>query len=274
METMIVDGRAIAQDILDTVRGTLDGTPLLMRAIVMEPTGATQSYLRAKARAAEAAGIAFEAVTLPDNARTEEVIEAARAPGADAVIVQLPLPPHINTEAVLAAIPLQVDADALSPAARAAGVPVPPVAAAVEEILARSGVAVAGARAAVIGKGRLVGEPVATRLAALGASVESFDDRTFDPSALAAADIIVSGAGVAHLVTSDMIKDGAALIDAGTSEAPAADAAGARILGDIDPAAAAKASVYTPVPGGVGPVTVACLMRNAAQLRAGNIQVL
>lgn len=265
---MIVDGRAIAQDILESVRKMVDGKPLTMRAIVVSPTAATSSYLRAKARAAETAGITFEVIELPASASTEEVSEAARAPGAHAVIVQLPLPEHIVTSAVLAAIPSNADADALTTAARAAGVPVPPVAAAVEEILVRSGVTIAGVGATVVGKGRLVGEPVAARLAALGAHVESFDERTFEPSALATADIIVSGAGVPHFITPDMVKEGVALIDAGTSEAPTEAGENSSVVGDIDPAAAAKASVYTPVPGGVGPVTVACLMRNAALLKA------
>lgn len=265
---MIIDGPAMAQDILENVRQMMNGQPLVMRAVVVAPTAATASYLRAKARAAETAGITFDPVELSEETTTEEVVEAVRAPGADAVIVQLPLPSHINTETVLAAIPQNADADALTPPARAAGVPVPPVAAAVEEILMRSGILVTDARAVVVGKGRLVGAPVARHLAALGASVTSYDISDFVPSALAQADIIVSGAGVPHLIEPAMVKEGAVLIDAGTSEAAGA------LVGDIDPAAAEKAALYTPVPGGVGPLTVACLMRNAAQLRAQNIQVL
>lgn len=120
---MIVDGRAIAQDILEEARSLVDGLnahngPLTMRAIVAAPTAATASYLRAKARAAEACGITFEVLELPADASTEEAAAAAQGGGADAVIVQLPLPEHIDTEAVLSAIPPQADADALAPAAR------------------------------------------------------------------------------------------------------------------------------------------------------------
>lgn len=261
---MIIDGRAMAQAILADARKMTDGrtAPLVMRAITVSPTVATQSYLRAKARAAETAGITFEVIELPADATTVEVIEAVDAAGADAVIAQLPLPAGIDTDAVLAAIPAGKDADALTSVARASGIPVPPVAAAVEEVLVRSGIEAAGKRAVVIGKGRLVGAPVSLRLAALGAHVESFDIDTFTPSVLATADIIVSGAGVAHLVTPDMVKESVVLIDAGTSEANGA------LAGDIDPSCALKASVYTPVPGGIGPLTVACLMRNAAALAA------
>jgi len=274
---MIIDGGAIAQETLEQVKEVVSGfdTPLGMRAVVVEPTRTTASYVRAKARAAEAAAITFEVVELPVDASTEEVVAAVRVPGVDSIIVQLPLPAHIDTETVLAAIPPEADADALTATARASGFPVAPVAAAVEEILVRSGVVVSGARAVVVGKGRLVGEPVALRLAELGASVTSLDEQTFDASALANADIIVSGAGVPHLIRPDMVKEGVVLIDAGTSEAPGnAPGEESRIVGDIDPACATRAAVYTPVPGGVGPVAVACLMRNAAQLRAGNIGVL
>lgn len=259
---MIVDGRALAQDIVQEVKKTTEGLfePPVMRAITVSPNAATHSYLRAKVRAAQAAGIAFEILELAADASTQEVIESVKAPGADAIIVQLPLPGHIDTEAVLAAIPYEKDADALSPAAKAKGVPVPPVAAAVEEVLARANVPVPHARVAVIGKGRLVGEPVARRLSHLGAQVSSYDDLTFTPDALREADIIVSGAGVARLVTAGMVKEGVVLIDAGTSESAGA------IVGDIDPEAALRASVYTPVPGGIGPITVACLMRNCVGL--------
>lgn len=267
---MIIDGRAIAQDILAGVKGTTDGldAPIIMRVITVSPNGPTQSYLRTKARAAETAGIAFEVVELSGEAMTTDAVEAVSAAGADAVIVQLPLPAGIDTTVVLAAIRPEKDADALTSAARTTGAPVPPVAAAVEEILIREGVEVAGKNVVVIGKGWLVGEPVAARLAALGAHVESHDTTTFTPGVLSNADIIVSGAGVPHLVKPDMVKDGVVLIDAGTSEA------NGTIAGDIDPACAPKARLYTPVPGGVGPIAVACLMRNAVQLRTLNIKVL
>lgn len=267
---MIIDGRALAQEILAGVKTQIEGLGVMpvVRAITVSPKSATQSYLRAKMRAAETAGMQFEVVELAGDATTEEVIEAVKALGADAVVVQLPLPAHIDEDQVLASIPLTADADALSPPARAAGVPVPPVAAAVEEILTYAGVSPNGLRVVVIGKGRLVGEPVAARLAALGANVESYDEHTFTPEVLATADIVVAGTGMPHLVKPEMVKEGVILIDAGTSESNGA------IVGDIDPTCAAKASVYTPVPGGVGPLTVACLIRNVAQLRTGQIEVL
>lgn len=255
---MIIDGKQVGREILESVRA--QGTPARVRAISVAPDAATQSYLRIKRRAAEAAGMELEAVDLPDTATEEDVRAAIAAPGADAIIVQLPLPAHIDTDRVLAAIPVGKDADVLSPEARERELVVPPVAAAVEEALVRGSIAVPGAHAAVIGKGRLVGMPVAERLEALGATVAAYDEHTFTPDALKDADIVVSGAGVPGLVRPDMVKEDAALIDAGTSEQ------GGAIVGDIDPAAALHARLYTPVPGGIGPITVACLMRNVAQL--------
>ncbi len=260
---MIIDGRAISKEVLEEVRAHLAG-PCTVRAVTVAPDAATRSYLRIKMKAAEAAGMTLDVAELEPGATTEECIAAVEAPGADAVIVQLPLPAHIDEARALAAIPPEFDADVLSPAARApgsAGALVPPVAAAVEEILARGGVEASGARAVVIGKGRLVGAPVAERLAALGASVSSYDEHDFDPAALMAAQIIVSGAGVPGLIRPEMLCSGVALIDAGTSEQ------GGALVGDADPACAAVAGLFTPVPGGIGPVTVACLLRNAAELR-------
>ena len=136
----------------------------------------------------------------------------------------------------------------------------PPVAAAVALILATHDVRVDGAYAVVVGQGRLVGEPVTAWLRQRGASVTVLTRESSDRSALANADLIVTGAGVAGLIRPEDITQGCVLIDAGTSESDGS------IVGDADPACALKASVFTPVPGGVGPVAVACLFRNAAFL--------
>jgi methylenetetrahydrofolate dehydrogenase (NADP+)/methenyltetrahydrofolate cyclohydrolase len=137
----------------------------------------------------------------------------------------------------------------------------PPVAAAMKTILERAGIAVKGLRAAVVGNGWLVGEPCAAWLAQQGAAVTVLTRDSADfTSALAAADIIVSGAGSPGLIKPGMVKQGVVIIDAGTSESNGA------IVGDADPACADIASVFTPVPGGVGPVAVACLFQNAITL--------
>lgn len=264
---MIADGRKIASDILAEVRAEVTPRVPVVRAITVQPSPATVSYLRIKTQRAEEGGMRLDVVELPDDANEERIIAAIEEPGADAVIVQLPIPESLNLHRILNAIPIEKDADVLSDAAYARfdeGIPgalVPPVAAGVAEILKRTGVDVRGKRTVVVGRGQLVGKPCATLLSRMGALVESVTRSTENPEELYRnADIIVSGAGASHIIKPDMIKDGVVLIDGGTSGAKGA------VTGDIDPACAEKASVFTPVPGGVGPVAVSCLFSNTAKL--------
>lgn len=264
---MIINGRAIASEILKEVETSLNGKRPLVRVIVMQPSAATESYLRIKQIRAEEAGMDLQLIRMEDDATTEDIIHKIGLAGSDAMLVQLPLPGHIDTARVLAAIPRNQDADVLSENAYAAfengeeGALVPPVAGAVAEILSRSGVEVTGKRAVVVGQGKLVGMPALVLLRRLGADAITMYRETPDPAAiLREADIIVSGAGQAHFITPDMVKEGSVLIDAGTSESNGS------IAGDFHPDCAAKAAVFTPVPGGVGPVAVAMLFKNAARL--------
>lgn len=259
---MIIDGRALAEDMLAQLRArteTFAVAPTL-RALTYQPDAATRSYLAIKERQAAAAGIHME-VTEVGEADTDSLCALVASFGEDAVIVQLPLPSGIDTDAVLAAVPEEKDADVLSPAARSRGELMPPVVAAVAQVLAAGGVTITGARATVVGRGRLVGEPVAAWLESQGAQVTtvSKEDGSL-ADALGNADIIVTGAGVPGLITRTNIRPGAVVIDAGTSEQ------GGAIVGDADPAVADVASVFTPVPGGIGPIAVACLLRNVVTL--------
>lgn len=265
---MIIDGRAIATDILAKTReqvASLD-REVVVRAVVMKPTGATESYLRIKGARAEDAGMRLDVVHMQDDATTEEVLAAVLALGADSVIVQLPLPDSITTSLVLDEIPLTQDADVLSTAAyedfvyRKKNALLPPVVGAIKEILERAHVEVAGKRAVIIGSGRLVGQPAAVWLEEQGADIRVITKESDSLHELAHADIVISGAGSPHLITPDMLKQGVVLIDAGTSESNGA------IAGDAHPDCASVASVFTPVPGGMGPIAVACLFKNAAEL--------
>jgi len=266
---MIIDGRAIAAQMLAATRtrvAALGLTPVV-RAITVAPNAATESYLSIKTVRAADAGMTLEVVRLPDGATEEEVIRAVSAPGADAVIVQLPLPPALDTGSILDSIPQEKDADVLSHTARAAlesgknGALLPPVVAAMKELFARTNVDAKGKKAVVVGKGWLVGEPAALWLMHRGASVSVLTRESGSlPEVLRGADIVVSGAGVAHLIKPEMLKPGVVLFDAGTSESDGT------LAGDADPACAEVASVFTPVPGGVGPIAVACLFSNVAKL--------
>lgn len=264
---MIVDGRSIAASVLASVKeevALLDRVPVV-RAITCAPSPATQSYLRIKAARAQDAGMHLEVLELADTADEVAFEDAIRAPGADAVIVQLPVPAHLDVDRIVNAIPIEQDADVLSRAAYDAFVTseaalMPPVVSAIETIFNAQYVDPMGARAVVVGQGKLVGLPAKEWLTRMGAQVTTITRELPNPTALKEADIVVSGAGVPGLITPDDVRDGVVLIDAGTSES------GGQITGDIDPACAQKALVYTPVPGGVGPVAVACLFRNVARL--------
>jgi methylenetetrahydrofolate dehydrogenase (NADP+)/methenyltetrahydrofolate cyclohydrolase len=265
---MIIDGRAIASDILEKVRKDVlaIGRPLIVRAVVMSPNSATESYLRTKSARAEDAGMKMEVVRMLDDATTEDVLGAVTNSGADAIIVQLPLPELMNTELIVDEIPIEKDADVLSRFAyeqfvyRKEDALLPPVVGAIKEVLERSKVEIAGKKAVTIGSGKLVGLPASVWLEEMGADISVLTRATFTREALANADIIICGAGSPHLIQPDMLKKGVVLIDAGTSESNGA------LVGDADPACADIASVFTPVPGGMGPIAVACLFKNVAEL--------
>ncbi len=264
---MIIDGKKIAAEILAEVKSEREGLPaLVVRAVVVAPGAATHSYLKIKSLRAEDAGMELEVVQLPEGSSTDDCIEAVEAPGADAVIVQLPLPEKIDAEKVLDLIPAVLDADVLGAISRGAfahgleGALLPPVVDAVREILERADVSIEGKSVVVVGDGWLVGNPVSTWLTLQGAEVFVITKSTPDLSVLKTADIVVSGAGSPHLIQPEMLKEGVVLIDAGTSEANGV------IAGDIAPACAEHALVFTPVPGGVGPIAVACLFRNVIKL--------
>lgn len=264
---MIVDGRAIASRILKEAReaGEVFGRPLVVDVISVSPSPATESYLKIKTARAKDAGMELRVTKLSASSTEEEIRIAVQGAKGDAVIVQLPLPQALDTKRVLDAIPQEKDADVLSSISQQAFLEtdeglIPPVALAVLEILQVSGVDPKGKSVAVIGQGMLVGRPVSILLTRLGAKVDAFDKDDDYRERLKNYEIIISGAGVPGLIQPEMIQKGAVIIDAGTSESHGA------IVGDANPSCSEKASVFTPVPGGVGPVTVACLFKNVVRL--------
>ena len=267
---MIIDGKKIATEILAKTRmriSTLGRTPVVL-AITVAPNAATESYLKIKSARAHEAGMILAVARYPDSVTEEELIARIDSATEDAIIVQLPLPAALDAKRVLDAIPLKQDADVLGKLARDAfasgdaNTCMPPVVGAVAHILTSASVDPRGMRAVVVGEGWLVGNPVASWLRARGATVTvaNQESESMLPEMLADADVVVSGAGHARLITNDMVKEGAILIDAGTSES------GGQLVGDMDPRCAEVASVFTPVPGGVGPIAVACLFANVAWL--------
>lgn len=263
---MIVDGKAIARDRYRDLRASfrlLKTTPRL-GIIVAGHDPVIESFVRIKTRAAKRIGVLMVRRDMPGTSTTEEVIAEVRSlsSDADAVIVQLPLPPLVDTEQILTAIPPEKDVDAINPAQgpQARRRTKAPVALAIMEILARSGATVVGKKAVVVGAGRLVGAPAAELLASAGATVSVVRRNQGSLQDLKTADIVVLGVGKPGLVKPEMLKKGVALIDAGTSESVG------KVVGDADPSCADVASIFTPVPGGVGPVAVAMIFQNLLAL--------
>lgn len=263
---MIIDGHAIAEGVyteLEKRRAALARAPRL-GIIVCSADPVTESFVRIKRRAAERLGVEIERVDLMGATRTGDVIDMVRtlALRTDGVIVQLPLPKHIDTNAVLSELPRERDIDAVNPVSEGNTLVKAPVARAIEEILCRSNVSVQGKEIVVVGNGRLVGAPTASLLKRLGGHVSKVTETEGSLGDLAQADVVVSGVGSPLLIRPEHIREGAVLIDAGTSEQSG------KVHGDIDPLCAEKASVFTPVPGGVGPVAVAMIFMNLFDLAA------
>lgn len=261
----LIDGRAIAAAITaDVVAGTTAlGRPPVLAVVV--PTGdeATAWYVRSIERAATRAGVDCR-VTHPAAGELASTLASLSAdPAVDGVICQTPLPPGVTLSELGAHIAPAKDVDGANPTSLgrlAAGLPAyaPATAAAVLVILRREGVPLQGRRAVVVGRSTVVGKPAALLLLAEHATVTVCHSRTPDLAAVCAeADILVAAVGRAHLLGAAHIRPGATVIDVGTNPGPDGS-----LLGDVDPDAAAAAGALTPVPGGVGPVTTALLLRH------------
>jgi methylenetetrahydrofolate dehydrogenase (NADP+)/methenyltetrahydrofolate cyclohydrolase len=239
-ESVIIDGKRIAEDILNELGNSLRGRTLGI--VVNSGDPATESFVKIKERVAARLGVEVKRGELQDLLAT-----------CDGVLVQLP---HPQAEALLAQIPPDKDVDALGPAP----IVLAPVAAAVKEVLTRSGVDIKNKKAVVVGEGRLVGRPMAVMLRAEGALLHIITLESGSLAELKNADIVVSGAGSPGLIKPEMLKQGVVFIDAGTSESSG------KVVGDADPSCAEVASIFTPVPGGVGPIAVAMLFKNLSEL--------
>ncbi len=270
---MIVDGKKLAEEIKTSLKnevGKLGGKKLKLAVVQVGRDPATNQFLEQKKKFGMAVGVDVRVYQLSEdistNALREKVSEIIHIKENTAVIVQLPLPPSINTAYILDSITPEKDADMLSSKsvglfANGRSKIFPPVVGAVKYILEKNSVDVRSKNVVVVGAGRLVGKPVATWLTNVGATVTVCDEHTVDISAFTKqADIVISGVGKPGLIKLDMVQDNVVLIDAGTSESAG------KVVGDADLAVAEKASIFTPVPGGVGPVTVAMLFQNVVEL--------
>lgn len=268
---MIVDGKTIRDDIkkkLEERAHALGRRPRLALVYAGEDP-VIDSYIALKQKFGYEIGVDVEVKRYIQDMNEDdlkaEVKAFAEDRTTDAIVIQLPLPAHIHAQDILNLVPLEKDADVLSETAFKASMlqetkVLPPVVASVREIFTREDIILTGKKIVVIGKGKLVGKPVALWLLSQGYPPTILDKGDDVKMEVAGADVVISGAGSPHLITPDMVKDGAVLIDAGTSDV------GGKNVGDIDPACADKASVAALVPGGVGPITIAKLFENVVTL--------
>ena len=239
---------------------------------------ASDVYIRLKHKAATEAGFAATDLRLPVETPEDELLARLRdlnaSPEVDAILVQLPLPEHIDEDKVIRSVSPAKDVDGFHPLnagelylGRPALVPATPRG--VLALLAEHGVALEGANAVVVGRSEIVGKPMAHLLLQANATVTVCHSRTRDLARhTSAADLLVVAAGVPKLVTARMVREGAVVVDVGMNRSDGG------LVGDVDPAARERASAISPVPGGVGPMTIACLLENAvrcARYRRGEL---
>jgi methylenetetrahydrofolate dehydrogenase (NADP+)/methenyltetrahydrofolate cyclohydrolase len=270
-----MDGRVLAERVRGAVKQDVGELGELgLATILVGDDPASDIYIRRKHEAAWEVGIRSNDVRLPAETTEHDVLERVAAlngdDSIDGILVQLPLPDHIDEARVISAVEPVKDVDGFHPLnagqlylGRPVLVPATPVG--IMALLAEYAIELEGAKAVVIGRSDIVGKPVAHLLLQQHATVTICHSRTRDLARETLdADVLVVAAGRAWLVTADMVKHGATVIDVGMNRTDAG------LVGDVDPAAMDVAGHMTPVPGGVGPMTIACLLRNtvrAARLR-------
>ncbi len=284
MECKVIDGKAVAADIRAQVAKRVEalkakGVMPALSVILVGDNPASVSYVTGKQKALAEAGMVDKSIHLPESTSEQELLGLIAKLNADpsvhGILVQLPLPKHINEEKITLAIDPKKDVDGFHPVnmgnlliGRKGFLPCTPHGVLI--LLERAGVQTNGARAAVIGRSNIVGKPMALLLSRkeYNSTVTLCHTGTKDLAAITReADIIIAAAGRPNTVTADMVKEGAVVIDVGVNRVPdASKKSGFRLVGDVDyEAIKQKASVITPVPGGVGPMTIALLMQNTIE---------
>ncbi len=264
---MLIDGRKIQNEIKQETKNLLlscDRKPSLGIVLIGDDP-ASEKFVDLKRKFGESIGVEIWITLLPKTATQEEADLAVKKLDTDGVVVQLPLPAHLDQSAVLEAIPKGKDVDLLTQSSLDDFLnqdlqTVPPVAGAVFEIMDRYRVQYSGeVNILIIGQGSLVGSPVQVMFQHRGVSPDVITLETSSverASLIREADIIITGAGDPHFLDKTMVKKGVVIIDAGTSEQSG------KLKGDVDPNCQEVARLITPVPGGVGPVTIAVLFKN------------
>ncbi len=290
MTATIIDGLVISQQIKDEVRADVErlraaGTDPGLAVVLVGENAGSVSYVRGKTRAAEELGIRSETIRLSDTISQDDLLGLVGDLNADrrwhGILVQMPLPPHISEAAAAGAVAVEKDVDGLHPVnagrlfrGEPAFFPCTPHG--VKQMLMRSGFDPGGKHVVICGRSNLVGKPLAGLLMqkAPGANATVTICHTGTPDIgrfTREADIVVAVMGRPKAITADMVSEGAVVIDVGINRVPdATKKSGSRLVGDVDfDAVAKKAGAITPVPGGVGPMTVAMLLYNTVLAAKG-----
>lgn len=268
---MILDGKTLAVRLLAGLKTKLGAKKFLLAAAVVGENPVIARFVAQKKKIAEDLGVGFRVYDYPAGISTNELRRRlgviVHQADPDGIIIQLPLPAHINTQYILNGVPPEKDVDMLS--ARAVGdfsvgksKILPPVVGAIKALFEEYGIDYRAKHVVVVGAGRLVGKPVATWLANEKVSFTVVDEHTPDISEFTKkADILITGVGQPGLITGDMVEGGVVMIDCGISES------GGALKGDADfDSVSTKAAFITPVPGGLGPLTVAMIYKNLSSL--------
>ena len=281
---ILIDGKAVAAEIrADVATEVADvvaerGSPPGLATVLVGDDPASRIYIAGKHRACEEVGMASVGRELPADTSEEELLavisELNADPAVSGIIVQLPLPSHLDGARATSAVDPAKDVDGLTPTNAGLLVQgrdglVPATPSGVMELLRRYDTPLEGARAVVVGRSDLVGKPIASLLLAQNATVTVCHSRTRDlPAVCRSADVLVAAVGVPRLVTGDMVGEGATVIDVGMNRTEDG------LVGDVDFAGASeRARAITPVPGGVGPMTIAMLLRNTLKAaRAARVE--
>ncbi len=280
---MVIDGRKIADKVLADlaeeikVLRQIQDKPPKMAAVLVGDIGGSRRFLELKQKAAEKIGIGYEIYEFQADISTqhlqEKIGEIADDKTNDGIIVELPLPEQIDVRVVLAAIPKNKDVDVLSGKSQEdfygnKSKILPPAVEAVKIVFEKNKISVKEKKCAVFGQGLLVGKPVSHWLEQNGAIVTEIDEFTGNPELLSKdADIIIAGAGKPNLIKEEMVKKGAIVIDFGYNNI------NGKTVGDVDfEAVSQKVSLITPVPGGMGPVVTASVLKNLIKLAGKHIR--
>lgn len=267
MAAQIIDGKALAAKVREEVAAEVaEFGHVGLATVLVGDDPASDVYIRGKQKAAQAAGIDARDLRLPADTPESELLDVLAGlnadDGVDGILVQLPLPSHLSEANAIEAIDPAKDVDGIHPMnagrlylGRPALVPCTPLG--IMRMLAEYEVEVAGARAVVVGRSNIVGKPVAHLLLQANATVTICHSRTVDLERHTLdADILVAAVGRLHVIGAEMVKAGATVIDVGMNRTDEG------LFGDVDPGAAERAAYLTPVPGGVGPMTIAMVLRN------------